>query len=96
MKPRKVKDIKKALSKKGFQLNPAKDHHQFYYLVIDGVKQNIKTYFSHGKNEYNQFLMGEMKKQLKFSETEKAENFFDCPMTGEQYVIMLRENGNIQ
>ena len=32
----------------------------------------------------------------KFKESEKAENFFDCPMTREQYVEMLIELGEIK
>jgi len=96
MKPRKTKDIQKVLKEKGFVLEPAKEHHQFYYLEIDGKKQSIKTYFSHSKNEYDRFLMGKIKKQLRFKEAEKAEDFFDCPMTKEQYVEMLIEQGEIQ
>ena len=96
MKPRKTKDIQKVLEKKGFILEPEKDHHQFYYLLIDGKKQAIKKYFSHGKKEYDKFLMSQIKKQLKFRETEKAEDFFDCPLTKEQYVEMLIELGEIK
>ncbi len=95
MKPRKTKDIQKVLEKKGFMLEPAKDHHQFYYLVIDGKKQAIKTYFSHSKKEYDKSLMNQIKKQLKFKETEKAEDFFDCPMSEQQYVEMLFALGEI-
>lgn len=96
MKLRKTKDIQKVLEKKGFILDPEKDHHQFYYLLIDGKKQAIKTYFSHGKKECDKFLMSQIKKQLKFRETEKAEDFFDCPMTKEQYVEMLIQLGEIK
>jgi hypothetical protein len=96
MKPRKTKDIQKVLEKKGFILEPEKDHHQFFYLMIDGKKQAIKTYFSHGKKEYDKSLMNQIKKQLKFIETEKAEDFFDCPMSKEQYIQMLKENGDIK
>ncbi|MBE2281252.1 MAG: type II toxin-antitoxin system HicA family toxin [Ignavibacteriaceae bacterium] len=96
MKPRKAKDVQKVLEKKGFELNTKKNHHQFYCLYIKGEKQAIYTYFSHGKKEYNKFLMNMIKKQLKFNETEKAENFFDCPMTKEQYVEMLSELGVVK
>lgn len=95
MKTRKVNEIKKVLQKKGFVLHPEKDHHQFFILHIDGIKQAVKTYFSHGKKEYGDTLMTQVKKQLKFRETAKAEDFFDCPMSGEQYVEMLRQNGDI-
>ena len=96
MRPRKTKEIQKVLEKKGFVLEPEKDHHQFYCLLIDGKKQAINTYFSHSKKEYDKFLMSQIKKQLKFKETEKAEDFFDCPLTKEQYVEMLVELGEIK
>jgi hypothetical protein len=96
VKPRKAKDLQKVLMKKGFVLYPEKDHHQFYFLVIDGKKSAIKTYFSHGKTEYDKMLMSMIKKQLKFSETSKAEDFFDCPMSKESYIEMLRANGEIK
>jgi folate-dependent tRNA-U54 methylase TrmFO/GidA len=96
MKPRKTKDIQKVLEKKGFVPDPSKDHHNFYYLVIDGKKQAIKTYFSHGEKEYDKSLMGMIKRQLKFVDTKKAEDFFDCPMTKEQYIEMLVELGEIK
>lgn len=92
MKPRKTKDIQKVLLKKGFRIYPQKDHHQFYYLTIDDVKYPVYTYFSHGKKEYSKNLMGEIKKQLKFTSADEAEDFFDCPMSAEQYIEMLLEN----
>lgn len=96
MKPRKVKDIQKVLLKKGFKLYPEKDHHQFYFLTIDGIKQHVYTYFSHGEKEYGKYLMGKIKGQLKFTSSDRAEDFFDCPMTEEQYIEMLRENDFIR
>jgi folate-dependent tRNA-U54 methylase TrmFO/GidA len=39
--------------------------------------------------------MSKIKKQLKFIETDKAEDFFDCPMSEEQYIEMLKELGVI-
>lgn len=96
MKARKTKDIIAALQRKGFVLNPAKDHHEYYYLYIDGKKQAVYTYFSNGAKEYPPSLMSKIKRQLMFTDTEKAELFFDCPMTKEQYVEMLRNNGTIK
>jgi len=40
--------------------------------------------------------MNQIKKQLKFRETEKAEDFFDCPMSKDQYIEMLIELGEIK
>ena len=95
MKPRKTKDIQKVLLKKGFKIYPQKDHHEFYYLTINEIKYPVYTYFSHGMKEYSKGLMGEIKKQLKFKSSDKAEDFFDCPMSGEQYIEMLVENNTI-
>ncbi|MBK9935267.1 MAG: type II toxin-antitoxin system HicA family toxin [Cytophagaceae bacterium] len=96
MKARKTKDIQRVLKKKGFSIIPEKDHHQYYVLFIDGKKQAIRTYFSHGKKEYNSHLMGLIKKELKFSDSNKAEDFFDCPMSHQMYVEMLKDNGSIK
>ena len=95
MKARKAKDLQKVLLKKGFIFYPEKDHHQFYYLEIDGLKQNIYTYFSHSLKEYSPSLMGQLKKQLRFANADQAEDFFDCPMSMEQYIKMLKENDDI-
>ena len=76
MKNRKTKEIKNVLQQKGFVLEPSKGHHNFYYLKIDGKKHAIYTYLSHGLKEYSPSLMAQMKKQLKFKETQKAEDFF--------------------
>ncbi|MEA5404939.1 hypothetical protein VB776_18540 [Arcicella sp. DC2W] len=96
MKNRKTKDLKRVLVKKGFELFPEKDHHEFYYLMINGIKQRVYTYFSHGKSEYGDSLMSQIKKQLKFDTTQNAEDFFDCPMTAEQYIEMLKKNNHVK
>ena len=95
MKPRKTKDLQRVLQAKGFVCHPEKAHHQFYYLVVDGKKTAIKTYFSHGLREYGDTLMQQVKKQLRFPETRQVEDFFDCPLTGEMYVALLRTAGEL-
>lgn len=95
MRVRKVKDIQKVLKKKGFILNPDKNDHKFYYLHINGKKQSIFTYISHGQHEYGKNLMSRIKIQLKFPDQQTAEDFFNCPMSGEQYVAMLQNAENI-
>ena len=95
MKSRKANDLKKTLLKKGFEVNPKQQHHESYYLMIDGKKSHIHTYFSHSLSDYNPSLMGKIKKQLKFIESNLAEKFFDCPMSKEEYLKMLRDNGEV-
>jgi predicted RNA binding protein YcfA (HicA-like mRNA interferase family) len=95
MRTRKSKEIISALERKGFELNPDKDSHKFYYLVRGGKKTTIYTFISHGNKEYDKNLMSIVKRQLKFRENQKMEDFFDCPMTGDDYVRMLEENGEL-
>lgn len=98
MQPRKTRDLKSVLEKKGFLAiaNTQKGHHDYYFLYVDGKKSHIYTYFSHGKSEYHPFLMDQIKKQLKFSSTKDAEDFFDCPLTKEKYLEKLIESGVLQ
>lgn len=95
MKVRKVKDMIKVLKKKGFELHPEKDHHNFYFLMVDGKKSSIYTYFSHGTSEYGSSLMLMIKRQLCFQSSKTAEDFFDCPLTEEKYKEILKEQGDI-
>lgn len=96
MKVRKTKELAKALKKKGFVLDPEKDHHQFYYLTINGIKYPIYTYLSHGISEYGNSLMSEIKKQLKFRKNRELEDFFDCPMSKAQYIKLLADAKEIE
>jgi hypothetical protein len=89
MKIRKACDIKKVLLKKGFVLDPKKDHHEFYFLFVDGKKQSIHTYFSHSLKDYDKSLLSQIKKQLKFDSAENFEGFLDCPFSKENYLKML-------
>jgi len=97
MRPRKSKDIAGPLLKKGFLEKAGGSHHAQYYLHVAGKKTHIKTYLSHGKGskDYSTGLMKAIKKQLCFKEDADAERFFDCPMSGEQYVAMLQRQGNL-
>ena len=89
MKPRKAKDIKRTLLRKGFELNPKKEYHEYYYFVIDGKKSEVFTYFSHSKTEYNKHLLSMIKHQLKFESNDDFENFLDCPFSQDDYTQML-------
>jgi hypothetical protein len=95
MKPRKSKDVKSTLEKKGFVLHPDKHDHQYFILHVGGKKQHISTFLSHGIREYGDSFMTQVKRQLKFKSTQKAEDFFDCPLTKEGYIEMLREEGEL-
>lgn len=93
MKPRKTKELKSVLLKKGFVEVTNKKRHQFVQFFVEGKKTSIRTMFSHGLKEYSPNLMGKIKNQLRFENAEMAEDFFDCPMSEDDYVKMLIDNG---
>ena len=95
MKVRKVRAIKSVLQQKGFVLDPSKGHHNFYYLEVNGKKHSVYTYLSHGVTEYGPSLMARIKSQLKFIDSQKAEDFFDCPLSADEYKKMLKANGDL-
>ncbi len=90
MRNRKAKDIQAVLARKGFQQS-AKSHHLYYSLYVNGKKTGVFTYFSHGPKEYGAALMNQVRKQLKFASTDDAERFFDCPMSEQEYIKLLRD-----
>lgn len=96
MRARSSGKIAKALLKKGFLKNK-KGHHQYYCLEVAGVQTDIYTYLSHGKNgnDYGNYLMQQIKQQLRFEDTNLAERFLDCPMTKVEYIQMLSDLGEI-
>lgn len=40
--------------------------------------------------------MSEIKKQLKFTKTSELERFFDCPMSKDGYIKMLKDENQIE
>lgn len=95
MKVRKIKELVNVLKKKGFEQHPQKNDHKFYYLTVGGKKTSIFTFFSHGKKEYGNSLMLKIKGQLRFQNTQTAEDFFDCPLSKEEYIKLLKDQGDI-
>lgn len=94
MRKRSVREIEKALTSKGFQKESGKkkEHHSFLYFIYNGRKTNVYTFLSHGakSQDYGPELMSKIKRQLKFKETNDAENFFDCPFSQANYIDMLK------
>ncbi len=94
MKQRKVRDIDKALIKKGF--HKTNSHHSLYILYVDGVQTSIRTFISNGAKEYDGYLLGKMKNQLGFNSQSDFEKLLDCPMGHEEYVTILRRDHKIE
>lgn len=95
MKPRKTRELYNTLLKKGFYEDANRSSHKFLILMVDGKKVNVKTFLSHGNKEYSSSLMSKIKNQLKFETPDQAEDFFDCPMSEEDYIKILKRSGRI-
>ena len=86
--PKKVKNIKASLLRKGFVVREG-DHTYFYYKTIEGKETTIRTKFSHGKREYDDHLLSLVSKQLEISRSELLE-LIECPLDRKGYEEKLR------
>ena len=90
MKPCKSRDIEAALLKKGFMVKES--HHKIFYFFYEGKITGVHTFLSHGVREYNAELLTKMRNQLHLSGKE-LEDLIRCPLSGEEYLILLEERG---
>lgn len=81
------------LEKKGFKLKET--HHHMYTFYVEGKKTSIRTRLSHGKKEYDDYLLEQMSKQLKLSKEQLLE-FIDCPMSFQDYVKVLIDTNRLK
>jgi len=92
MTTRKISKVHSNLCKKGFEMKET--HHTILELKVNGHRTNIYTYVSHGSNEIDDYLIGEMSRQLKMNKKDFLE-FVDCTMTQDEYVSLLRKNNKL-
>lgn len=94
MAVRSKRDVEAALKKKGFRQDEG-DHHWFIYWTADGLKTTIRTKTSHGSTkDLGDGLLKEMARQLRIAKGNFLD-LVDCPLSGEQYELGLREEGHI-
>ena len=79
----KTRVIRKALEAKGFQKDDT--HHEMYWLVVGGKKTSIRTRISHGASEYDDYLIGQVCRQMKLTKQQFL-RFVDCVLKHSQYV----------
>jgi hypothetical protein len=61
---------------------------------VDGERIHIHTYYSHGARECDDHILGRMAKQLRLSRAQ-LNDLIDCRLSGEAYVEILRERGEL-
>lgn len=93
MKTCKARDIEAALLKKGFRVKES--HHKLFYLIKDGKITGVHTFLSHGLKEYPTDLLAKMRAQLHLSGKE-FDDLIHCPLSGEDYLVLLRERGVVE
>jgi predicted RNA binding protein YcfA (HicA-like mRNA interferase family) len=91
--PRKARDVKRALTSKGFR--EEKRDHSYYFLVHDGQKISaIYTKISHNDTEITDNLISQMAKQIRLN-TAEFYRFIDCTLTARDYVQKLANTGHL-
>ena len=93
MRTCKTRDIAAALLKKGFEERAS--HHRIFYLIVDGKISGIHTFLSHGVREYSVDLLTKMRTQLHITAKE-LDDLIHCPLSGEEYVMLLVERGALK
>jgi predicted RNA binding protein YcfA (HicA-like mRNA interferase family) len=88
--PRSAREVAANLERKGFIADDG--DHTFYRLFVDGKNTGIRTKISHGEKEIHDGLLSQMAKQTRLVRKEFLD-LIDCPMTGSQYIELLRERG---
>ena len=90
--PRDARTVAKSLKGKGFR--DRHNDHTFFHLWVDDKKTPIFTKISHGEKEIGNPLLSTMARQLRLS-SRQFDSLLDCPLSQEEYVEILRENGHI-
>jgi hypothetical protein len=91
--PQKARDVKKALTRKGFEESKGRDHH-VYFLIYNGRKTNIATKISHNCSDINDSLCSIMARQMRLRNLD-FNRFVDCSLKLERYIEMLVANAQL-
>jgi len=86
----KTKDVVASLCKKGF-VERSETHHKYYILYCDGIKTTIKTYMSHSCKEVDDYLQGQMAKQVKLYKKDFI-RLVSCELSADGYIKLLKAN----
>jgi hypothetical protein len=80
------------LLQKGFVRDES--HHTMLRLVVNGRKTRIHTWFSHGRRKANDWLIGQIAREMRLSKRELLA-FLECAIGGEQYVQLMVDRGHL-
>lgn len=92
----KLREIPKALKKKGFRSDSSSTRHKVFRYYHNGLKTTITTHVSHGSgkvSEGGQAFAG-MKEQMHLSNKD-LKRFIGCDLDGEEYERILDSLGEL-
>jgi len=90
-KVRKVRDIKRALTKKGFTEKEGSNHIKYVYRSKK-LNEALYTIISHGKKEYGIQLLDRMAFQLNLTNGQLLD-FIDCDISLKEYYKLMQDRG---
>lgn len=93
MSPRPTRQIHTALLRKGFVEDDT--HHHMFWLMVNGKRSLVRTRYSHGERECDDWHLCKMAQQVGLSRKE-FDDLIDCPLKKETYLSLLRERGVIR
>lgn len=85
--PLKTRDVKKALSSKGFKEKKERDHF-YYFFYYKGKKTSVFTKISHAQREIGDNICSQMAKQTRLTNGQ-FRKFVDCHLTETAYIDTL-------
>lgn len=89
-------DVIKELPKKGFEIDRS-GHHIYFRHKHSGRFTGPYTKVSHSSKtkEISGDLITLMKRQLWLDKGKQVDELVNCPMSGDDYTTVLRENGRL-
>ena len=89
----KTRDIRRALTTKGFRETRSGDHCYFYFYA-GARKTSVYTKFSHNSADVGDALLAQMSRQVRRRRHE-FDNLVDCTLTAQQYLAILVEKQHV-
>lgn len=85
--------MRAALLSKGFR--EEKTHHEMLWFYAGDKKTSIRTRFSHGVKEYDDWLCALVRKQMNLRGNEFV-RFMECPMGYGEYLDLMKALGHVR
>lgn len=91
----KKREVQRALVKKGFKRDKSRTNHNIYYFYDDkGEKTSIHTMLSHNNKDITDSMLGKLSKELRLRKDELIQ-YFECTLSKDDYINILRKNKTI-